>query len=58
VSLVQLQPVFRSVSFDQRPPFHFLNKPGVIARYLRRSMMDLPQAAKCGFIKLLQSDFF
>jgi hypothetical protein len=45
MSLVQLQPVFRSVSFDQRPPFHFLNKPGVIAR-LRRPMMDLPPAAK------------
>jgi hypothetical protein len=50
--LVQLQPVFRSISLDQRSPFHFLNKPGVIARY-PRSIMDLPPAAKCGFIKLL-----
>jgi hypothetical protein len=50
---VQLQPVFRSVSFDQRPPLHFLNKPGVIA-----NLMDLPPAAKCGFKKLFQSDFF
>jgi hypothetical protein len=57
VSLVQLQPVFRSVSFDQRPPLHFLNKPGVIARHLR-ILMDLPRAAKCGFKKLFQSDFF
>jgi hypothetical protein len=55
---VQIQPVFRSVSFDQRPPFHFLNKPDVIARYLRRLMIDLAPAAKRGFIKLLQSDFF
>jgi hypothetical protein len=54
---MQLQPVFRGVSFDQRPPLHFLKKPGVIAR-LRRPVMDLPPAAKCGFIKLFQSDFF
>jgi hypothetical protein len=49
---MQLQTVFRFVSFDQRSPLHFLNKPGVIARHLR-SMMDLPPAAKCGIIKLL-----
>jgi hypothetical protein len=51
-SLVQFQPVFRSVSFDQRSPQHFLNKPGVFARYLRRPM-DVAPAANCGFIKLL-----
>jgi hypothetical protein len=42
--LVQLQPVFRSVSFDQRPLQHFLNKPGFVARYLS-SIIDMPPAA-------------
>jgi hypothetical protein len=51
VLLVQLQPVFRGVSFDQRPPQHFLNKPGVIANLSSR--LNLPATAKCGFIKLL-----
>jgi signal transduction histidine kinase len=47
--LVQLQPVIRSVSFDQRSPRDFLNKPGVIDR----SLMDLLPAAECSFMKLL-----
>jgi hypothetical protein len=51
-SLVQLQPVFGSVSFDKRSPQDFLNKPGIIARN-RGSPIDLPPAAKCSFIKLL-----
>jgi hypothetical protein len=42
--LVQLQPVFRSVSFNQRSPQHFLNKPGFVARYLS-SIIDMPPAA-------------
>jgi hypothetical protein len=44
--------VFRRISFDQRSPPDFLNKPGVVARYL-----DLTPAAKGGFIELLQSNF-
>jgi hypothetical protein len=50
---VQLQPVFCSVSLDQRSPQHFLNKPGVLGSYLKRPIMDLPQAVGSGFIKLL-----
>ena len=56
-SLVRFQPVFRSVSFNQRSPQDLLNKPGIFAKRLRRPM-HLRPTAKCGFVELLQSNFF
>jgi hypothetical protein len=56
-SLVRYQPVFRSVSFIQRSPQDLLNKPGIFARRLRRPM-HLRPTVMCGFVELLQSNFF